>query len=82
MPGDFEQIIQFLSRYQDEVLGHDAMRPEPELRQRLDRFARGECSESEQGDLCHLLTHHPEWVGYLAESIKQLRTANGTPSPR
>jgi hypothetical protein len=75
MTEDFAHIVEFLNRFQDEVQGRDLMYPDPELRQRLDRFARGECSQSEQGDLCQMLTRHPEWVVYLAECIKGLRGA-------
>ncbi len=80
MESAFEQITRFLGRFEDEVQGRDAARPDPALRQRLDSFARGACSESERSELCELLTTRPELVGYLAESVKQMRGANGSTS--
>lgn len=73
MPSDFEQIVRFLSHYEAEVQGRDAARPDPELRGRLDRFARGECTEAERAELCQIVVRRPELVGYLAECVKQLR---------
>lgn len=78
MPSAFKQIIQFLGHFEAEVQGRDATRPDPELRIRLDRFARGECSESERAELCQLAVRQPELVGYLAESVKQLRPTTGS----
>lgn len=73
MPNAFEQIIQFLGHFDAEVQGREAIRPDPELRRRLDRFAKGECSEAERSELCQLAMRQPELVSYLAESVKQLR---------
>ena len=80
MQNPFEQIIQFLGHFEEEVQGRDAVRPEGELRNRLDRFARGDCSESERSELCQLVMQRPELVGYLAQSVKQLRGATGAVS--
>lgn len=77
MANDFEQITRFLNRFDDEVQGRDAMRPDPELRDQLERLARGECTDNERTRLCELLSKHPEWVGFLADSIKQMRPAGG-----
>ncbi len=76
MSNDFAQIADFLARFQDEVQGRDAMRPDPQLCGRLERLARGQCTENEREDLCKMLVNHPEWVSYLADSIKQLRHSN------
>jgi hypothetical protein len=72
----FAQINEFLNSFPDEVQGRDAMRPDPQLCDRLERLARGQCSEPERVELCQMLVSHPEWMSYLADSIKQLRRSS------
>ncbi|MEM7674051.1 MAG: hypothetical protein AAF212_11985 [Verrucomicrobiota bacterium] len=49
--------------------------PDEKTRESLKRFAAGEVDEKERNELCTQLKSNPAWVTYLADCIRELRTA-------
>jgi hypothetical protein len=86
MTHPFNILAEFLQRTEQEVGGREAAVLSPEMRARLDRFSRGECSPDERLALCEEMKHTPLFVDHLASSVRQRRTetpaniaaANGT----
>ena len=69
----FTTILQFLHDADCEVQGREALAPDAPTLKRLERFARGDATEQERSELCQLIKQNPQWVSFLAESVKRLR---------
>ena len=76
----FNILSDFLQRTEQEVGGREAAALSPEMRERLDRFSRGECTPAERMEICEQLKHTPLFVDHLASSVRRRRTENGAPS--
>ncbi|MBV9657105.1 MAG: hypothetical protein JO295_03240 [Verrucomicrobia bacterium] len=88
MAADFDIISAFLLRFEpaDEVIGRglepdDARAPAAEIEDKLQRFARGECSPEERLSLCRLLDERREWLDLLAGIVRGLPAAAGGSPP-
>ena len=78
MQNTFEILTRFLARYSDEVEGRESSSLPEEVRTRLQSFARGQLSASEQADLIARLNERQDWIAVLAEEVKALRVPDGT----
>ena len=69
-----EGIIDLKSR---DVIAHDAMNemPSDSVKSALKRFAQGDIEEDERAELCLQLKENPTWVTYLADCVREQRTA-------
>jgi len=77
MRADGRAIFKFLQRFEAEVVGHQGEPPSVEIREKLRRLARGNVSARERAALVDLLQTHPEWIRFLADEVKSLRTKGG-----
>jgi 2-oxo-4-hydroxy-4-carboxy--5-ureidoimidazoline (OHCU) decarboxylase len=68
---DFELLLKLVQRHPPEVAGRAAV--SPPTRQKLARFAAGQCAEAEREEVKHLLETHPELAAVLAEEVQSLR---------
>ena len=75
MNTDINTLVEFLQRFGPEVVGHETTDPKNGAAARLERFARGECDETERAEVCRLLRMHPLWLRWLADRVKLARTA-------
>lgn len=75
MSNDIRPLIDFLERLGPEVAGRQQMEPQSEAAAKLELFARGECTEAERAEVCDLLRTHPAWIRWLADRVRQIRTA-------
>ncbi len=73
MKNNFEILSRFLEKFGDEVEGRGLAEMPPEVKTRLQQFARGALSSAEQDELIECLSQNPEWVSLLAASVKALR---------
>ena len=75
MNTDIKTLVEFLQHFGPEVMGHETSEPRNGAAARLERFARGECNETERAEVCRLLRMHPLWLRWLADRVKIARTA-------
>ncbi|HSI86217.1 MAG: hypothetical protein ACAI35_22210 [Candidatus Methylacidiphilales bacterium] len=73
MTHPFNILSDFLQRTEQEVGGREAATLSPEMRERLDRFSRGECSADERHALCEEMKHTPLFIDHLASSVRRRR---------
>jgi anti-sigma factor RsiW len=70
---EFDDVLAFLERFQ---LG-PAMDKEPvlqpDLKERLERFADGLCDEREREEICEMLRADPALVRWVANRVKERR---------
>jgi hypothetical protein len=76
---EFQILHDFLSRFGPEVIGHADATPQSEVATKLERFARGECSEGERAEICEMLRMHPAWLRWLADRVKMARARHTEP---
>jgi len=76
MKNNFEILAKFLEKFGDEVEGHEFAELTPELKAKLQQFARGDLPAAEQGELIQRLSQNPEWVSRLAAEVKSLRAGS------
>lgn len=76
MKNNFEILSRFLEKFGDEVEGRGLSEMSPEVKIKLQQFARGALSSAEQDELIDCLSQNPEWVSLLAASVKALRSEN------
>jgi hypothetical protein len=79
MDTSFPILVRFLQQTSDEVQGREAVTPDAETINRFEAFARGSCSDSERAAICLMIKDSPQWVSYLAESVKRLRSGSAAP---
>ncbi len=77
MTEQFQILLKFLERFDDEVQGRELSEPAGDTKIKLQRFARGTLPEPEQADAFALLDRNPEWIGWLAKEVKGLRRGDG-----
>lgn len=77
MNTDIKILLEFLQRLGPEVSGREVVEPRNDAAVRLERFARGECSEDERAEVCRLLRLHPIWLRWLADRVKLARVNAG-----
>jgi hypothetical protein len=73
MSNEFEILSRFLDRYGPDVEGRLQEEPAPEVKQKLDAFARGVLPAKERNRLIDQLRDQPALVAELAEAAKRLR---------
>lgn len=66
-----------LELHTPDVVAHNASceLPTDDMRLALKRFAKGEIDSNERAELCAQLKENPNWVTYLADCVRELRTA-------
>jgi hypothetical protein len=74
MNDKFQILLKFLDRFDDEVQGRELSEPPAEAKTRLQQFARGGLPEQEQAKIFGLLDENPEWIAWLAQEVKGLRS--------
>lgn len=74
MKNTFAILAGFLDRADSEVEGRSAEPPPEAMKQRLQEFARGTLPEAEVGILVEQLNQNKNWMSFLAEEAKALRT--------
>jgi hypothetical protein len=73
MNQDFKILIEFLDQFGAEAAGRELPEPKTETAVLLERFARGECTQEERAEVCHMLRLHPAWLRWLADRVKLAR---------
>ena len=69
---DFEDVLAFLERFQvGPKLNEAAL--QPNLRERLERFADGLCTGEERDEIVEILKGDPSLVGWVADRVKERR---------
>lgn len=74
MQEDDRAIFKFLECFEAEVIGHHGGPAPIKIRESLRQLAQGEISDRERAALVDLLAAHPEWICFLADEVKSLRT--------
>jgi hypothetical protein len=77
MPETFQTLIKFLERFEEDVEGRARQEPSEDTRLKLQSLARGDLAGSHQTEIFLLLDRNPEWIGWLAREVKDLRPENG-----
>jgi len=78
MNTDIKTLLEFLQHLGPEVQGRETSEPRNGAAARLERFARGECNETERAEVCRLLRTHPTWLRWLADRVRVARAARAT----
>jgi hypothetical protein len=73
MKNNFEILARFLEKFGDEVEGREFAEMTPEVKTKLEQFARGTLPAAEQEELVERLSQNPGGVSHLAVSVKALR---------
>jgi len=76
MKSDLSILLEFLERTGPEVTGRQAIEPEAHVAELLERFARGECDDSERADVCQMLRLNPPWMHWLATRVIHARSSS------
>lgn len=63
-------LTEFLRRLDVDVEGRSAEPPPADIAASLERFATGQCSAKERGEVATLLRDHPEWIRHLGQMIR------------
>ena len=74
MKNNFEILAKFLEKFGDEVEGREFAELTPEVRTKLQQFAKGSLPPTEQGELIERLSQNPEWISRLAADVKAMRS--------
>ena len=77
MKSNFEILAKFLEKFGDEVEGREFAELTPEVRTKLQQFAKGSLPPAEQGELIERLGQNPEWLSRLASDVKAMRGDTG-----
>ena len=77
MNKSFQILAGFLDRFSGEVEGRSLEEPSPELKLKLQQFARGTLAEAERDGLILLLKQNPHWIPLLASEAKAMRRDPG-----
>jgi hypothetical protein len=70
---DFKILLEFLDGDVQEVGGRSAMAIPAELQEKIARFANGQCTEEERGEMKKLLQQQPDLIPTLVAATKALR---------
>ena len=82
MNPDFKILIEFLDRFGPQVAARQLPEPHTEAAVKLERFARGVCTDAERAEVCNMLRLHPAWLRWLADRVKFARNDVSTPLSR
>ena len=74
MDTDFKILIDFLDRFGPEAAGRHLPEPSTDAAVKLERFARGDCTDGERAAVCNMLRIHPAWLRWLADRVRLART--------
>jgi hypothetical protein len=72
---DFKILLEFFDGDAREVAGRTTEALPTELREKIARFASGECSEEERTEMKRLLQEKPQLIPALVSETKALRQA-------
>lgn len=75
MNDDFKILLEFFDGDAREVAGRTTEALPTELREKIARFASGECSEEERTEMKRLLQEKPQLIPALVSETKALRQA-------
>jgi hypothetical protein len=70
---EIDDVLAFLERFQTGPAMDKEPILEPNLQERLERFADGYCDEAEREEICEILRADPSLVRWVAERVKQRR---------
>lgn len=70
MTHDFTTLWNFLASGEVEVSGRGIQPPVGEMREKLERFMAGDCSDAEKEQICEQLRDNPECLKWMAERHK------------
>lgn len=70
MNPDFKILVEFLDRFGPQVSARQLPEPHTDAAAKLERFARGACSDAERAEVCNMLRLHPAWLRWLADRVK------------
>ena len=73
MNDDFKILLEFFEGDVPEVGGRSAASIPTELRERMSRFASGNCNEEERADMKKLLQEQPDLIPALVTEAKAIR---------
>jgi anti-sigma factor RsiW len=70
---EFDDVLAFLERFQLGPAMEKEPVLEPDLKDRLERFADGLCDAQERAEICEVLRAHPALVRWVAKRVKERR---------
>jgi hypothetical protein len=70
---EIDDVLAFLERFQTGPAMDKEPILEPNLQERLERFADGHCDDAERDEICGILRADPSLVRWVAERVKQRR---------
>jgi hypothetical protein len=70
---DFKILLEFFDGDAQEVAGRAAATIPPELREKISRFANGNCTEEERVEMKQLLQEQPHLISALVTETRALR---------
>ena len=73
MKDDFQILLEFLESDRPEVVGRAANAISPEFREKLVKFASGNCTEEERAQVKKALQEQPDLIPALARETLALR---------
>lgn len=73
MKDDFQILLEFLKSDRPEVVGRAAATLSPEFREKLVKFAAGNCTEEERAQVKKALQEQPDLIPALARETLALR---------
>lgn len=76
MNDDFKILLEFFEGGGQEVAGRAAAAVPAEVRERIAKFARGDCTEEERAEIKKLLQQQPDLIPVLVTETRSLRPSN------
>ena len=76
MNDDFKILLEFFEGGRPEVAGRAAGAIPAEVRERISKFARGDCTEEERAELKKLLQQQPDLIPVLVTETRSLRPSS------
>jgi hypothetical protein len=64
----------FLEKYSEDVVGHSAEEPPPQIAEQIRAFANGKLDEAARVKLSEELKENPHWIRNLAEAARPQMT--------
>lgn len=76
MNDDFKILLEFFDGGGQEVAGRAAAAIPSEVRERIAKFAQGDCTEEERAEIKKLLQQQPDLIPVLVTETRSLRASN------
>lgn len=76
MNDDFKTLLEFFDGAGQEVAGRAAAAIPAEVREKIAKFARGDCTEEERSEIKKLLQQQPDLIPVLVTETRSLRPSN------